>query len=361
MNSNYPGFVKAFLLTTAIACGLVIVINIWVDPWRYLHDSTLASWEGDGRLQNPGILKQKQLNTIVLGTSMTQNFDVNQLQAMYGGEAAILSISAGTGREQSMSARLALRQQSELRHLVWGIHPGSFSVAPNAVKRGAFPEYMYDESWQNDIFYLFNISTLEKSMADLRDSGGAPENSWKSLQNWHGRYPYGCPHALKLQLERRGLPSPADDWLGDKDDIRDNVRDNLYAVVAANPNVQFSLIFPPFSALYWSVLSENQPKRYQAYRTTLREVVRQLGTEPNVEIFDFTRMSTVTRDLSHYRDLTHFSSEISARILTNLEAGRHRVQLEDLASVASDETLLLDRNYSQEIDACLKQTAKTEL
>ena len=256
---------------------------------------------------------------------MTQNFQPDELQAMYGGTAAVLSISAGTGKEQSLTTQMTLRYQPNLKNVLWGVHPGSYSAGKDVIKGNSFPSYLYDEYWLNDIFYLFNVSTFKKSLKDVRGDSNGHYADWRGLQNWHGRYKYGCPSALRLQLDRRGLPQPADDWLGSLDNIRANVSQNLYAVVKENPEVNFTFFFPPFSNLYWNLLAERQPQRFEAYRTTMLEVVTQLLDQPNVEIYDFSSISSITDNLNNYRDLTHFSGTISSRLLAYISNGEYRI------------------------------------
>ncbi|MGH1372417.1 MAG: hypothetical protein ACRBBW_10300 [Cellvibrionaceae bacterium] len=354
MNQRFRSFCLSVIATVLFSGIAIIALNYYVDPWRFFHDSNVSSWQGKGRLQNPGILKQKTVSTIVLGTSMTQNFSPNEIESLFDGPAAVLSISAGTGREQSLLALMAIREQRGLKNVIWGVHPGSFSLPSAKIKNSSFPAYMYDDGKLNDLSYLFNLSNSKKSLRDLREEvrDELPEN-WKNLQRWSSRYSYGCPHALELQINRRGLPSSGDDWLGEYNHVYENVRENLYDVVVENPEVQFVFFFPPFSSLYWSIISESQPRRFKAYVRVMREVAKQLAEEPNVRIFDFTAARSITKDLENYRDLTHFSGDVSSRLLEFMRIGQYQVSYQELANVGHEHSLAIYKNVGNEVLECL--------
>lgn len=358
MNYSFRNFLIGFLITISVGGFSILALNVYVDPWHFFHDSSVASWQGKGRLQNPGILRQKTLSSVVIGTSMTQNFQPADVEKLFPGDAAILSISAGTGREQSLLALMAIREQEGLGNIIWGLHPGSFSLPSDEVKGSSFPLYLYDENSMNDFLYLFNLSNSKKALRDLL-TGRSPADTddWKNLQYWSGRYQYGCPEALELQVKRRGLPSPADDWLGSPLSVHDNVRDNLHAVVVGNPNVNFSFFFPPFSSLYWSILAESQPHRYYAYRSVMSEVVKQLIELPNVRIFDFTAALSITENLDNYRDLTHFSGSINSQLLEFMAEGKFEVRYDGLLNIGKADALAIYSDVGTEVLRCLS-TAK---
>lgn len=357
MNHSFRSFLIGFLLTALTSCLAIIALNLYVDPWRFFHDSGIASWDSKGRLQNPGLLKQKRMSTVVVGTSMTQNFEPQEIEALFEGGSAVLSISAGTGREQSLVALMAVREQLGLKHIIWGLHPGSFSLPSEKIKEGSFPLYLYDDSWTNDLLYLFNLSNTKKALKDiLSDNYLSTSSDWRNLQSWSHRYQYGCPEALELQVKRQGLPSSADDWLGNPENVHDNVRDNLHAIVVANPDIHFSFFFPPFSSLYWSIIAESQPRRYSVYRRVMTEVVKQLAGEPNVQIFDFTAARSITENMDNYRDLTHFSGRINTQLLEFMRVGKYEVRYDDLARVGQDEALAIYGDVGNEVLKCLSKS-----
>ncbi|GAB3105343.1 hypothetical protein G8770_13410 [Aestuariicella hydrocarbonica] len=364
MQASSKSFLLSILFTAGLSCLTIIALNAYVDPWRFFHDSGLAHWDSDGRQQNPGIIRQRAFNVAVIGTSMTQNFRPEELQQLFGGQAAVLSISAGTGREQALTAGLALQQQT-LDTLVWGVHPGSFILPAQEVKGNAFPGYLYDNHWLNDIYYLFNISNIEKALKDWRGAlrslsarQDVTGQSWQNLQYWGDKYQYGCPDIMALQMSRRGLPAVSDDFRVADEQIVSNVSENLLATVQAHPGTQFKLFFPPFSELYWALLAERQPLRYAAYRRLMREVVIQLTPEPNVELFDFTALQGVVDNLQNYKDLIHFSPQISSQLLRMMQAGEFRVTDAQLGTVGHFPHLMKGAAINMAVSECLQAPAE---
>lgn len=354
---DVKSFMFSLAATVLVLVAGIVALNSVVDPWHYLGGSAWASYEGDGRQQNPGLIRNKTYGTVVLGTSMTQNFKPQELQTLFGEPALVLSISAGTAREQSLTAENALHYGT-LHTVIWGVHPAAFSVKATEVKGNAFPAYLYDQSWINDFFYLFNWSNTQKSIDDLKTSGEGGQQeaeSWRNLQFWGHKYQYGCPHLINLQLSRRGLPAKEDDIAIPADQIRETLRDNLLKVVKQAPNTQFHLFFPPFPQLYWQLLRTRQPLRFEVYLQVFNEVVTLLHAEPNVNIYDFTGYRGVVDDLDHYKDITHFSAAVSSQLLTAIKAGDYKVSTKAGFKPGILQLLPGATSVDRVIDACRAQ------
>ena len=356
------GFVVAVTATVVLLVSLIAGLNWVVDPWRYLRDSELASYDSDGRQQNLGLIRHKSYGAIVLGTSMTQNFDPVQIERLFGDPALVLSISAGTAREQFLTGRNALATQP-VKTVIWGIHPGAFSVTASATKGNAFPAYLYEPRWNSDLFYLFNWSNTEKSLEDLQAwwAGGAEREepvineTWRNLQAWGHRYRYGCPHLMELQLGASGLPAREDDLRIDSAAIDNNLVTNVLALVRRHPDTRFELFFPPISQLYWRLIEARQPARFALYLDTYTKLATLLRAEANVRIHDFSGLPGVVDNLSHYKDITHFSPAISAQLLRLIREGGHAVG--DVSAYIPGIARLLsrgdDRTLESRVQACL--------
>ena len=92
-------------------CGVALVaaINFIVDPLQYYRR---ASWypphfSDNQRFQNPGLIRNYDYDTIVLGTSHSENFLASDIARILGRRALKLSISGSSIHEQSLTLRLA--------------------------------------------------------------------------------------------------------------------------------------------------------------------------------------------------------------------------------------------------------------
>ena len=316
-------FLCLFFGSVLVLSAAIIALNAIVDPWRFYRDSTLARFDSDARQQTPGIIRQKQFEAIVIGTSLDQNFDPVAIEEQCGLSALVAAISAGTAREQALTVSLAL-EKSSLRRVFWGIHPSAFARSAMDVKSDSFPAYLYDDHRINDIFYLFNASNIAKSFDDLKDHLlGKPDkngDSWRNLHSWGDEATYGCPDVLERQIRKRGLPHVRDDLVIRDEEIDENVRKNLGVVIREHPRVGFTVYFPPMSKLYWSLIRRDQPRRYAAFLQVRRTIIKELTDVDNVEIYDFADIDAAG-DLDNYKDLTHCRPEINQWMLEQMTSG----------------------------------------
>ncbi|MBK9606139.1 MAG: hypothetical protein IPO58_06840 [Betaproteobacteria bacterium] len=98
--------------------------------------------------------------------------------------------------------------------------------------------------------------------------------------------------------------------------MRASFEANLLPILRAHPEVRFSLVYPPWSALVWEDFRQRgQVEVSLAFKRAVFEAVRGL---PNVTLFDFQpRLAWVT-NLDNYKDIYHFSPAIS-RDMTRLD------------------------------------------
>jgi hypothetical protein len=325
MNKVTPRFFLYFLLTIITSSIFLMALNYFVDPWMYFSDSRYAIDTGQGRKQNAGVARNTSFSTLVIGTSLSQETSAADVEALFSGSAAVLSIPAGTGKEQYLTVKNAIRHQS-IEHIIWELHPAAFVLDKDDTKTSSFPLYLYDNKVINDIYYLFNLSNFEKSLSNLRAVYGERvdvKRNWKNLYATDKNYEYGCPSLLRIQIKKSGMPKADNDLAFNKDNIIENISQNILSLVKENPKIQFHFFLPPFSKLYWGIIKINQPIRYSLYQQVANQALYFLSIEKNTTLYDFRMSDEITKDLNNYRDLTHYSPAISHQIITKIAQNKN--------------------------------------
>ena len=155
-----------FVLMTACICA----VNYIVDPLQFYRQATWYApiFSQEQRYQNPSLARNWEYNTMILGTSMTENFVPSYVDATFGdGTKTIkLSISGSSLYEERLAGEVALRT-GQVERIIWGLDYASFRGGKELLHEeyGPFPLYLYDENPLNDIQYLFNLSTSERLIA----------------------------------------------------------------------------------------------------------------------------------------------------------------------------------------------------
>ncbi len=100
--------VKVFAFFSMFWSALLVVFNYFVDPLQiYRRDSDPVFYK-NMRYQIPGLIKQYEFDTIMVGTSHSANFKPSDLDPYLGSSSLNLSANASSGWEQSKVVSLAL-------------------------------------------------------------------------------------------------------------------------------------------------------------------------------------------------------------------------------------------------------------
>lgn len=334
--SRYRRFLVAFLASVCALLGGIAGINYIVDPFHYYRGLNAVNpvFLGSGlqRYLNVGLARNFSYDTVVIGSSITENFLPSYLDKSWGVRAMKLSISGSTSYEQRLILEQAL-QTGQVRNVIWAIDFGFYGGAKRVRDDEApFPYHMYRRSPVPNLEYLLSLSTLEYSFKVLKGYGTADLDA---LDTWHKRFEFSRAAVLKSWAGECGLfarsyrddqpPLPAAMLAP----MRAAVQQNLAAIVAAYPDVTFHLFFPPVATLFYVPASSGNLLNALPLRDAVAVAVADL---PNVRLSDFQTEARLTDGLDHYKDLIHFDLPTTESIIDALRDGRYRIHAGDIAA-----------------------------
>ncbi|MWC28911.1 copper amine oxidase N-terminal domain-containing protein [Paenibacillus sp. MMS18-CY102] len=299
----------------AIAFSVLAVFLSWViDPLQLYHKSWYSPvYSSEERYQNAGLARHYEYDTIILGTSMTENFLPSVVGRALGGNAMKLSLRGSTVPEQYETANLAL-STGQVKTVLWGIDYFALRAGKNELG-DEFPSYMYDSAYWNDYKYWFSITPYEKlghgiMKLAVKGEGGDLER----LNNWSRWVKFGRKEVLADYRKARQQEA----YYGTNEDPLVDVQwafdKYVLSVVKSHPNVQFRLYYPPYSILRHAVWHENNPVRYGNQMVMRKWMFEQLSKLPNAAVYDFQGESRWTFDLDQYKDLSHHREEVNTAI-----------------------------------------------
>ncbi len=106
--------------------------------------------------------------------------------------------------------------------------------------------------------------------------------------------------------------------------MRTSFERNLLPVMAAHPETEFDVVWPPYSVVVWGdYVQRRQLDTTLAFKRYVFAATRDL---PNVRIVDLQPVAAVTHDLDNYTDLYHFSPAINEWLIAEACTDRHRVR-----------------------------------
>lgn len=158
---TYAGWLKMTgLLITAGLAGIAALV-VWVDPFFHYHRPLDGfPYQIDNQLsQNPGMAKHMEYDSIMLGSSMTVNFETDWFAEKMGLQMIKLSYNGAYPRDIRNMIERADESGQELKHVFIGVDLASYTGGTEETKY-PLPEYLYNDSLADDVNYWYNKDVL---------------------------------------------------------------------------------------------------------------------------------------------------------------------------------------------------------
>ena len=322
----------AFL--TVLLAGLIAVcaINVYVDPFFHYHKPYTDKFYytlDNQRSQNDGILRHFDYDTVITGSSMTENFRTSELDELFGTNSVKVCFSGATYHEINDNLETALEAHPDLKMAVRGIDMSMIFEDKDDLRMdlGEYPDYLYDDNLFNDVSYLLNIDVLAKRSLPMilkslkGEEGGI--TSFDDYSNWMADYSFGiqavCPEGVSSDPAGQTIAMTQEE----AETVRASVRQNLTAVAKAHPDTTFYYFLTPYSVLWWHSLymSGELEKYVEAQRILIEEVLEC----DNIRLFQLNTLTEITCDLNNYRDTLHYGIWVNDLILQYMKEDKCRL------------------------------------
>ncbi|MCM1297565.1 MAG: hypothetical protein NC311_18665 [Muribaculaceae bacterium] len=305
------GFKKWVVSTVSlifILFFLTAALVVWVDPFfqyhapledfPYLVDNQLS--------QNPGMAKHMSYDSVILGSSMTVNFDTRWFGELMGLETIKLSYSGAYPKDQANIMDIIFDSGHRVDAVFLGVDVTTYTGGVDETKY-PIPAYLYDENRLNDVQYLFNkdvvLNYILRPLADPDKTDLATVyQSW-----WTDEY-YNIQWVMHnyVQPEQADIPAQPQEYI---ERTERNLRANICPYIEQNPETDFYIFFPPYSILYWNdVMRENH---LEATIAEYQYIAETMLAYDNVRVFYFPDREQIVTDLNNYADYTHYHKDIN--------------------------------------------------
>jgi hypothetical protein len=314
----------AISLTTLLL--LVIVFDWAIDPYmkyrkcpklKYLYEG--ATYYDEERYINPGIAKNIQYDAAIVGTSMTENFDIEDVDTLLHVNSIKIPFSGGTAKELSTMLHYLLAQkkaQTIIYDLDYFAFKGVDETSVNAYVEPPFPNELYDSDALSNLKYLSSIRTFEQSLKVLNHTYFEQKHrTFKDIYYWYDVCNFDEKEVLKLWKKRDSdkllkLTYNKNEYKFKA--LKSNFDKYLLSYINANQNVKFVVFLPPYSYLSWKIAQERGS--LDSILQFKEHLLRTLVQYKNVEIYDF-QQDPLTFHLDNFKDFFHYSDDINYMML----------------------------------------------
>lgn len=333
------------MLTLALLIGALISIVaavVIIDPFQIYHRATAFTppiTNGTQNYFNAGIAKSYDYDSVIIGSSMTENFTPSQLDELLGGHFIKLPINGGSSFNHKQMMDLAFGTH-EIRTIFYGLDIEALTHFYKTPKC-EMPEYLYDDNLFNDTQYWFNKSVLASYIPKCLRTLGRPDESQRdTMYNWGDLYEYGRDATLRgveiTDKEVSQAPLQEDPVLGQQYLL--NIRHNFLPYIEGHPDTEFIFFFPPYSLVRWYELY--QQGLFYEFLVQKEAIVKSLLPYENVRIYDYqARLDWIT-DLDNYIDPGHYGPWINDEIVRLVAADQGRITT--VAQAQANDAVLIE-------------------
>jgi hypothetical protein len=334
------------LCASAVIILAAAALNFAVDPLQLFRPArfTPAGYSLDNRMQNAGLIRSQDFDTVFMGTSLAIHFRQSDIDRILGVKSIKLSMTGSNSVEQSFVIAAALERHP--KRLIWQMDDWIFRDAPDIDADSYMPADLYRRNAKGIAEYLFSGSMARESLWMLARS--IPPLQPITARLTTGvlfKFPIakvddinvlrpdfdvaGFYNAKKATAAFRRIIDPVrNSYLAEGYDydamVRHFERDAI-PLIAKNPDVIFDIYFTPYSILHFVAMRDASPATLKMVTDFSVYASRRLAQFPNVRLFDFRVAKDVTHDLNNYGDVIHHSPAIDLKILSWLAAGDYVV------------------------------------
>lgn len=325
MTRKQWGLLTLSLLLLSI--GGIIGAVVLIDPFEVYHQATAfipPITNGTQNYANAGIAKSYEYDSVIIGSSMTENFRPSQLDSLLGGRFVKLCINGGSPFNHKQMMELAFSTH-EVRRVLYGLDVESLTYFYKTPKC-EMPEYLYDDDLFNDTAYWFNHSVLLRYIPQcLRTLGQTDPDQRDTMYMWGDLYAYGKEAALReltITGEAVDQGEETDEpQLSQQSHL--NIEHNLLPFIEGHPETEFIIFFPPYSLARWVDFYQQGTMLYHLQQK--EAVIRTLLPYDNVRIYDFQAELDWVTELDNYIDTWHYGPWINDAIIERIVRDENRI------------------------------------
>jgi hypothetical protein len=338
------------LLRLLGASGCIIlsaaVLNFAVDPLQYFRPARLfpAMYSLDSRMQDAGLIRSQQFDTVFMGTSLAIHFRQSDIDRRLGVRSLKLAMTGADSREQSFVLAAALERRPQ--RVIWEMDDWIFRNAPEIDSDIYLPADLYRGNTKGIASYLFSgamareslwilarsIPPLEAKVAWLTsdllfkfpvasvDDINALQPDFDVSEAYNAKEALAAFTRITAPVRSRYLAVGFD-----YDAMVRAFENDAIGLIARNPDVKFDIYLPPYSILQFVAMRDASPGTLKITYDFSAYAFPRLMQFPNVSLHDFRAAKEITHDLNNYGDVIHHSPAIDLKILSMLAEGKYIV------------------------------------
>lgn len=322
------------LLSTVIVTVALFATSMYlIDPLlQYGTEKDIFPyWTSTEIYSNPGIAKNYEYDSVLVGSSMVQNTDIHECNELFDCTMIKSTYSGGNSYNFKTILDVCFKSNPNIKSVYWALDPYALTT-DYKTPRYPLPEYLYDFDRTNDISYLLNLDvfyfyTIKNA---INSFVGNEKKAMYSGVMVGTEADYSKANILSSfdwsmkQLESKGEKY----W---ETNMLQNLEHNILPLIKENPDTTFYFFTVPYSIGYW------YREKMQGYLDThfynMETVISEILKYDNVVVYFYQDDKNIITDLDNYKDYSHFSPKINSYLTQQMASGNNILTLDNYAEV----------------------------
>jgi hypothetical protein len=335
------------------------ILNYLVDPYQQYRIPEIYTVKYfNQRFQNPGLIKNYEYDSIALGASLMENFILSEVDQYLGYNRTLkVSLTGGTIKEQKISLNTVI-DNKKIKNVFWCLDNVNFAGNMTELLYGnsSLPLYLYDDKIFNDIYYIFSLDVAKDSVNALLNKplviNTDPYFSYDKMFQWQHKVPansFSLENMYKVWKDTNINFTEKDRERHLFPVLKNNFDNNILNVVRINPDIKFTMFFPPYSILkYKSYEKQGVLREYLEFKKYMINTLLEFN---NVIMYDFQIERKITHELSNYKDLSHYHQKINTWMLEKIYDKEYQV---NKSNVKTNLENLIDQVHGYNLNEMLE-------
>ena len=313
----------------------VAVLMSLLDPCFRYH-----KWEFIPRLytqpywQIPGILKQFEYDSVIVGSSTSQNFNLAVFRRELGVDPVKATASACYSHTGRTFAETAIRSNPKLKRIYYGLDLFIF-FSPSDFDKYPLPGFLYDDDhrkdycywWNYDIAFIFLQDVQRDFVSLVRRDDICTNPDLMFAGNYLGDLKKHGRLAIVRSVQRNTFRQTSRIGEEERKNARrrfaENLDNNFVPLVKNNPSIEFVFYFTPSSSLNFA--DAKACDTLDLFLELRQTIAERLLAFPNVQLYDF-QIAEETKSIDNYKDMTHYVPGINDKMVKWIGQGKYRVR-----------------------------------
>ena len=324
---------KWSILVISVSLGIIAgaaLLAVVVDPHYRYHEP----WFYDKVYYEiyataPSILQREDYDLLMLGTSMTRNFFIADIDQTFGCRSVKLAASGGTMIDLKKFFDVAVAAKGD--KLTQVVLPLDIYPLNKTVPHWKEFEYMYRSDHAQDYRYLFSRQTfssmiylIKRKTSPKRQRPHQSDRNRMFATEYDGK-PYGLAAVMEDAIHNDKVHHTMTPY--DPQAHLDNLYNHLLPMFDEHPEIEFIVYLPPYH-IYTYCQSEHFGEADALIRQRTM-VMKELLKRSNVRLYDFQAAREFVCHHDYFSDVQHFSNVAARRLLECLAKDYRRIRTVD--------------------------------